>query len=296
MNLADLKLIQDVARSGSFAAVARARGVDPSSIGRMIAGLEAELGLRLFARTTRQMELTEAGEIYLLRIGPLVDEFDRAAHEARSLKAEPRGTLRLSASVAFGQNVIVPKLAGFRAAYPNVRVEGVFSDANIDLVGDRIDLAIRLAPVIDGDYVVTKLTNTTYHVVAAPDYLRNAPPLHTPQDLNHHRTLLFPFKAYRSKWLFRDAKGQELEQAVDGDLVLSPAGAIRDAAVAALGPALLPDWLIKKDIKTGTLKTCIDGWSVTATTFDTAAWMIYPTRSYLPAKVRAMIDFLRADV
>lgn len=296
MRFADLRLIQEIARHGSFAAVARQRDVDASSIGRIVAGIEHELGFRLFARTTRRMELTEAGSLYLSRVGPLSEELDRAVEECRAMQVEPRGTLRLSASATFGQRIIVPRLSAFRALYPAVTVEGVFSDSTIDLVADRVDLAIRLAPMIDGDYVVSKLMDTRYHVVAAPDYLRRAPRLEQPEDLVHHRAILFPYRDYRSRWIFRDAAGALTEQAVEGDLVLSPAGAIRDAALAGLGPALLPDWLISDDIEQGLLQTCIGGWDVTATRFDTAAWLIYPSRSFLPAKVRAMIDFLRRSM
>ncbi|MDW4500499.1 LysR substrate-binding domain-containing protein [Sulfitobacter sp. D35] len=293
MNLNDLTLIQDVARLGSFAAVARQRDVDPSSIGRVVAGIETELGLRLFSRTTRRMELTEAGALYLTRITPLTEELERAREDALAIQTEPRGTLRISASATFGQRVIVPRLADFRTLFPEVAVEGIFSDTIIDLVADRIDLAVRLAPEIAGDYVVSKLMDTRYRVVAAPGYLETAPPLLRPRDLANHRALLFPFREYRSRWLFRDATGAVFDQPVTGDIVLSPAGAIRDAALARLGPALLPDWLIQGDLEAGRLRTCIAGWDVTATTFDTAAWLVFPSRSFVPGKVRAMIDFLK---
>lgn len=293
MNLKDLTLIQDIARLGSFSAVARQLGSDPSSVGRLVSAIEAELGLRLFARTTRRMELTEAGALYLARIAPLIQELHRAHEEARAIQSEPRGTLRLSASATFGQHVIVPRLAAFRAAYPQVAVEGIFSDTISDLIAERIDLAIRLAPTVEGDYVVSKLMDTRYRVVASPDYLSRAPALARPEDMQEHRAILFPFRGYRSRWLFRDKEGRIADQPVAGDIVLSPAGAIRDAALAGLGPALLPDWLIGQDIARGRLKVCIAAWDVTATTFDTAAWLVYPTRSYLPAKVRVMIDYLR---
>ncbi len=293
MNLADLALLLDVARLGSFAAVARARNVDPSSIGRAISGIEDELGVRLFERTTRRMELTEAGDLYLARVGPTLEELQRAREEARSIRSEPRGTLRLSASVTFGQRVIVPLLGGFRTSFPGIKVEAVFTDANVNLIADRIDLAVRLAPQVTGDLIVTKLRDTRYMVVASPGYLSAAPRLAHPRDLSGHRVILFPFQPFRSHWLFRDETGAQLEQPVDGDLILSPAGALRDAAVAGLGPALLADWLVAADIAEGRLVHCLDAWSVTATTFDTAAWLVYPSRSYLPGKTRAMIDFLR---
>lgn len=294
MNLNDLTLIQDIARLGSFAAVARQRGVDPSSIGRAVAGIETELGLRLFSRTTRRMEVTEAGALYLARIAPLTEELERAREEARAVQTQPRGTLRLSASATFGQHFIVPRLAGFRAAYPEVAVEGVFSDTNIDLVADRIDLAIRLAPEVEGDYVVTKLMDTRYHVVASPEYLEEAAPLMHPEDMANHHAILFPFRDFRSRWLFRAPEGRVIAQPVAGQIVLSPAGAIRDAALAGLGPALLPYWLIEGDLEAGRLVTCIAGWDVTATTFETAAWLVFPSRSFVPGKVRAMIDFIKA--
>ncbi|MBS8227483.1 LysR family transcriptional regulator [Vannielia litorea] len=293
MNVSDLSLIEEIARQGSFAAVARQRGVDPSSIGRLVAGIETELGLRLFSRSTRRMELTEAGALYLARIAPLTEELERAGEEARAVQSGPRGTLRLSASASFGQHVIVPRLPGFRAACPDVAVEGIFSDSTIDLVAERIDLAIRLAPEVEGDYVVSKWMDTRYRVVAAPDYLAKAPPLLRPEDMARHRAVLFPFRDYRSRWLFRQGAGEVMRQPVGGDILLSPAGAIRDAAVAGLGPALLPDWLIGEDLAQGRLTACIDGWEVTATSFDTAAWLVYPSRSFVPGKVRAMIDYLR---
>lgn len=294
MKWTDLALLQDIARQGSFAAVARQRSVDPSSIGRMVAAIEADLGFRLFVRTTRRMALTEAGSAYLARLVPISEEIDRLTEECRLMQSEPRGTLRLSASTTFGQRIILPLLPAFRRAYPEVAVEGLFSDNNVDLVSERIDLAIRLAPSVEGDHIVSKLMDTRYFVVASPTYLRGARELEHPEDLAGHRVILFPYRDYRSRWLFRDAAGDIKEQKVDGDIVLAPAGAIRDAVLSGLGPALLPDWLIRDDLETGALVHCIADWDATATSFDTAAWLVYPSRSYVPAKVRAMVEFLRA--
>jgi DNA-binding transcriptional LysR family regulator len=117
-----------------------------------------------------------------------------------------------------------------------------------------------------------------------------------PNDLAEHRLILFPFPPFRTRWLFRDSGGILLEQAVDGDLILSPASALRDAALAGLGAAMLPDWLVASDIAQGRLIHVLKQWDVTATSFDTAAWLVYPSRSYLPGKTRAMIDFLKGNV
>ncbi len=287
-----MSLLLDVSRLGSFAAAAALRGIDASSVSRAVAGIEASLGIRIFERTTRRLNLTEAGDHYLSRAAPLMEELTRIATEARSARARPAGLLRLSASVTFGQRRIVPLLAAFRAQYPEVALDCVFSDANLDLIADRLDLAIRLAPTIEGDLIATKLMATHYRVVAAPDYLLAHPPLQVPPDLRHHRVLLFNLRAFRNRWIFADAAGQQ-EVPVAGDITLTPAGTLRDAAVTGLGPALLPDWLVDGDIAAGRLVHCLPGWRVTATTFDTGAWAVYPSKSYLPAKVRVMIDFLR---
>lgn len=296
MDTRDLALFVDVARLGSFAEAARARGRDPSSVSRSIAGLEADLGLRLFERSTRRMRLTEAGDLYLSRAAPLVDELDRIAAEARAVRARPSGVLRLTASATFGQRRILPLLPGFRARHPEVGLDCLFTDANVDLIAERIDLAVRLAPAVEGDLVAAKLMDTRYRVVAAPGYLAAAPPLAVPSDLAGHAVLLFALRPFRTRWIFRDAAGRTETVPVRGDVVLSPAGSLRDAAVAGLGPALLPDWLVDDDVAAGDLVRCLPAWDVTATSFDTAAWIVYPSRAFLPAKVRAMIDHLRAEL
>lgn len=293
MNLAALELFVAVAHRLSFAAVAKERGIDPSSVSRAIADLEAELGLRLFQRTTRTMTLTEAGAVYFARIEPLVDEIAGARDAAAQMVGKPRGTLRITASVTFGQARIVPLLGAFKALYPDLDVECLFTDANVDLVAERIDLAIRLAPFIDGDLIAAKLMDTRYRVVASPGYLAAHPAPRRPADLADHRVLLFNLRAYRSRWLFRNASGEVESVPIDGDITLAPASALLEGAVAGLGPALLPDWLVDAAIADGRLIDLFPGHQGTATSFDTAAWLVYPSRAYLPGKVRAMADFLR---
>lgn len=288
-----LELFVAVAHRLSFAATAKDLDLDPSSVSRAIAELEAGLGLRLFQRTTRTMTLTEAGAVYLARIEPLLDEIAGARDAATLASGKPRGTLRLTASVTFGQTRIVPLLGPFRSLYPDLAIECLFTDTNLDLVTERIDLAIRLGPSVEGDVVAAKLMDTRYRVVASPAYLAAHPPLTAPGDLAHHRVLRFNLRAYRNRWLFRSPTGAIEEVPIDGDIVLSPASALMAAAIAGLGPALLPDWLVDEAISDGRLVDLFGDHRVTATTFDTAAWLIYPSRTYLPGKIRAMADFLR---
>lgn len=288
-----MRLMIDVARQANFAAAARQHDLDPSSVSRSIAQLEDSLGFRVFQRTTRSMSLTEAGERYIARIEQVLQELDAARDEAAALNAGPKGRLRMTASVAFGTRCLVPLLPRLRRDFPELQLELVLTDSNLDLVAEGIDLAIRLGPAISGDLVGAKLRDTRYRVCASPAYLREAPGLKRPADLSSVACLLFAFPEFRSRWLFRNGRGAVAEVPVHGDIVISNALALHESTGAGLGPALLPDWLVDADIARRRLIDLFPAWRVTATTFDTAAFVVYPNRAFLPTKVRLTIDFLR---
>lgn len=296
MEIASLKIFAEVMRAGSFAAVARAHDVDPSSISRTIAILEDELGFRLFQRTTRRLAATEAGALYFERMQPIIDEMDRAGQEARDIVAEPTGRLRVTASVSFGHTVLVPLLPRLRSAFPELAVDLILTDAVLDLITEKIDVAIRLGPRFDSGLIGMQLMRTRYHVCATPAYLKTAPKLRVPSDLADHGCLLFPYPGYRSQWRFR-AKGADVtEVPVHGTVTISNALALHRAALDGLGPVLLADWLVGRDLRRGTLVDLFPKFEATATDFDTAAWVLYPSRAYVPRKVRAFIDFLKVQV
>lgn len=293
MDIELLRLAVAVGRRGSFAAVARERGTDPSTVSRAVAALEAELGLRLFQRSTRRLTPTEVGSSYLAGVEAVADQLDRAREEALALSSGLAGTLRLTASVAFGQTCLVPLLGEFRAAHPALGLELLLTDANLDLVAERVDLAIRLGPPALADLVGTRLRATRYRVVAAPAYLAAAGRPQVPAELGRHRCLLFTLPAFRRRWLFRDPAGAVQAVPVQGDVAASGALALRDLALAGLGPALLADWLVDADLAEARLVDLFPDHAVTATIFETAAWLLYPHRRHLPAKVRVAIDFLK---
>lgn len=296
MDVSALSVVLLVSERGSFSAAARVLRVDPSSVSRTAAAVEAEIGLRLFQRSTRRLAPTEEGEAYLSRIAPLVEELERAREEAVKGHKRPSGTLRLTASVAFGTECIVPLLGAFREALPDVSLELILSDGNLDLVGDKIDLALRLAPAPEGDLISTRLLTTRYLVCASPDWIAREEALARPGDLQEVDCLLLTLPDYRSSWIFRDAAGDEEEIPVHGPIAISNPLALKEAALIGQGPALLADWLCAADLASGNLVDLFPDHDVTATNFDTGAWVLYPSRSYLPAKVRATIDFLRASL
>jgi DNA-binding transcriptional LysR family regulator len=292
MDLEALRMFAEVAHRGSFSAVARERCLQASSITRVIAGLEHELGERLFHRTTRKLNLTEAGTLFLTRIEPLIAHFDEGVAEVRAMGRGPFGTIRMSVSVAYGMERIVPLLTEFRERFPNLSLELILDDAQADLVRDSIDLAIRLGPSIDGNVIVSRLEETRYRVVASRDWLE-AHQLANPLDLAQHHVLRLTLPGYRDRWVFQDKEGNQSPVTVSGPILISNALALRDAAIAGLGPALLAVWTIQRHLANGTLIDCFPDLEVTATDFDTSAWAIYPSRSFLPNKVRVTLDFLR---
>ncbi|OUS35401.1 LysR family transcriptional regulator [Rhodobacterales bacterium 56_14_T64] len=293
MEISTLRILLQVAQQGSLAGAARILDLDPSSVSRSVAAAEAQLGLRIFQRSTRRLTVTEAGAVYLARITPLVKELELANDEARMMRQTPGGMLRISASVAFGQVCLLPLLPLFRAELPGIQLDLQLSDQNVDLVGEGIDLAIRLAPAPKGDLISTRLKTTRYHVCAAPGYLERAGDLEHPGDLSHRECLRLSLPEYRSRWLFRGPSGQQIEVPVDGSLMISNALALREAARLGLGPALLADWLVDEDLASGRLVDVFPDWQAAATTFETGAWALYPSRLYLPARLRAALDFLK---
>ena len=292
MDVNDLSLFLDVARKGSFAAVARDRAIDPSSVSRAIAALEASLGTRLFQRSSRVMVLTEAGELYKARLPAVVEELARMRDEASSIRSDPVGLLRMTASVAFGERCLLPLLPAFRDSFPRLRLELLLTDGNLDLLAERIDLAIRLGPSVRADVIGERLMRTRYRVVASPAYLASAGMPATPAELRDRPCLLLSLPEFRTRWIFRKAAVEE-DVAVSGQFVMSSPLALRSGALAGLGPTLLPDWLIGEDLSADRLVDLFPAHEVTATTFDTAAWLLYPSRDYMPRKTRSAIAFFR---
>ena len=293
MELDALRTFVDVVRRGSFAAVARERDLDPSSVSRQVASLETALGFRLFERTTRRLAPTEAGRRYHERVAPLVEALELAAEEAGDVVGTLRGRLRITASVAFGERWLVPRLAPFRRAHPELELELALDDAAVDLVAGGIDVGVRLGARMSGSLVATRLLDTRYRIVASPAYLeaRGRPP--TPAALADHDGLGFPLPGYRSRWRLRDTDGAVETVEVRASITVSNALALRRAALEGLGVALLADWLIDADVAAGALVELFADRDASAADFDTAAWIVYPDRSYVPAKVRALIDHLK---
>ena len=293
MDLSVLQIFIEVMRHGSFAAVARERNIDPSSVSRTVAALESELGIRLFQRTTRKLSPTEAGMTYFERIEPLIEEMQQAADIAKDISGNPKGTIRVTCSVSFGIKCIIPLLPEFQAKYPELTIDLLLTDSVVDLLNERIDVAIRLGQPTDSTLIMQKLMETRYSVCASPDYLQQYGQPQIPKDIESHNCLLFPLIGFKTRWIFKHKTGNVQEIPVRGNTIISNAIALQQCAISGMGLTLLPHWLIDEDINTGKLVRLFPDYQVTATNFNTAAWLLYPSRAYIPHKVRVFVEELR---
>ncbi|MGF1511681.1 MAG: LysR family transcriptional regulator [Myxococcota bacterium] len=290
-----LQILIQVARTKSFAAVARERGVAGSSISRTIAALEQELGVRLLQRNTRKVSVTEAGESFIHSVEPLVKSLERAKARVRDAARHPRGLLRITASPTFALLNLVPLLPEFSRRYPEIRLELVLTDALLDLTEGAFDIAIRQGDLPDSSMVAHRLCTMTYVCCAAPSYLRDHGTPERPVELAEHQCLRYPVRGYGARWLFR-TKGSRrtISVSVSGSLTLSLGMAIRECAVRGMGVAVLPRWNVAADLASKQLIRLFPRHEVTASTFRTAAWLLFPSRAHLPPKVRVFRDFVKS--
>ena len=296
MDVGLVRLFVLVMRHGSFSAVARDQTLDPSSISRAISALEDQLGVRLFQRTTRQMVPTEAAHAYVARVGPLLDAFDDAQHAARDAGKAPEGLLRILSPAGFAQSNLLPLLPDLAARYPGLDFEFILTDEDLDLITERIDIAIRLWPMQGASHIVTRLCPRREVVCASPDYIAAHAKITTPADLGDHRCVVFRQQEYRSSWRFRKS-GKDIQSiSVRPRFTVSNATALRECVLLGLGPTLVPRWIVGADLAAGRLVDALPGYEATATDFDSAsAWLVYPSRSYVPLKVRVLIDYLKRE-
>lgn len=296
MDIQQLRTFVDVVHHGSFAAAARHLDMAPSMVTRSVAALERELGVRLMQRTTRKLSLTEAGAAYYERVRGLLEGLDRASDEARATAGDVTGPVRITSSVTFGQTVLVPLLPALRERHPGLQLDLFLTDAMVDLVAERLDLAVRLGPAQDSSLIGQQLLAIRYRVCASPAYLARYGRPRQPADLALCDCLRLPLPGFRTQWKFRGPDGALQLVDVHGWLLLSNALALHRAALDGLGPTLLADWLVEPDLAAGRLVDLFPHHEVTAANFDAGVWLMYASRAYVPRRVRAVVDFLKQQI
>jgi DNA-binding transcriptional LysR family regulator len=247
-----IRIFIEVATDHSFTTVAKRRDVAVSSITRKVDALETELGVKLLARSSRTIVLTDAGEQFLPRARNIVAEMDDAMHGLADLHADPRGLLTVTAPAAFGRRHVVPAIAGFLKRYPLIEIDLHLSDRLVDLAAQRVDVAVRIGTLPDSDLVATRLAPLRRAVCASPDYLAQHGRPETPEQLVHHNCLSFASAPPPGVWCFA---GINRDAALDvrGTLRTDDTEALLEAAVAGIGIIHLATWLVSDAVRAGKL-------------------------------------------
>ncbi|HYP98581.1 MAG TPA: LysR family transcriptional regulator [Polyangiaceae bacterium] len=280
-----------VAQLRGFSTAAVKLGMSPSAVSQTIQKLEARLGTPLFARTTRSVNLTEAGERYLSRVAPAVDELSLAAEELSDEGARPAGLLRLNVARAAFLFALRPVLPAFHLAYPDVELEISVDSSLVDIVRLGFDAGIRYADMVERDMVGVPVgPPLSSYVVAAPDYLKRRGVPQQPRDLLTHDCIRFryPSSGRIQSWLFERGKNRS-EIAVSGSLVLNDDAAMVEAALAGLGVAYLTSGYVAEHLATGRLVRLLAAYSPEMPRLS----LYYPSRRRMSRKLRVLIDFLR---
>jgi DNA-binding transcriptional LysR family regulator len=257
-------------------------------VSRQVSALETELGARLLHRTTRALTLTEAGRSYFERAARILAELAEANASVGQLQAAPRGRLRVSAPMSFGFLHLAPALPDFLGRHPDVELELVMNDRNVDLVDEGFDMAVRIGTLADSSLVARKLAPMRRTVFASPAYLQARGTPTSPDDLKAHECLCYSNLGLSQEWRFVRPDGRPWPVEVHGRLHANNGDALRAAALAGFGLAVLPSFFVGRDLQSGALVSVLEEFMPQ----DSALYAVYPHARHLSPKVRAFVDFL----
>ncbi len=277
---------------GGFSLAARALRMTPSAVSKLVARLERRLGARLINRSTRKLLLTAEGQAFLERAHRVLADLDEA-ERAVTAGAVPRGLVRVNCNVPFGLHRLLPLVPRFTAAHPEVRLDIALSDRVIDLMDERADVAIRVGSMRPSQLIARKLGQSRMAVVAAPTYLARRGVPQTPYDLDAHNCIAFNFARHVDEWSFV-VDGTDVSLPARGDVVASDGEILRRLALAGQGVTRLSLFHIRPDIKAGRLVPVLEAYNPGDVEEVNVVYVGHGGR--LPARVRALIDFLAEEV
>jgi DNA-binding transcriptional LysR family regulator len=284
----EISTFVEVVARGSLSAAARAEGIAPAMIGRRLDALEARLGVKLVQRTTRRLALTDEGAAFLEDCQRILGELQEAeaAVSERSLRAT--GHLLVSAPAGFGRQHVAPLLPSFLTEHRDLTVNLNLSDRVVDLIGEGVDLAIRISPAPDSNLVSVKLADNQRVVVASPAYLKRHGRPETLAELARHQCLAISSEGSQRGWNFLD-KGKVVTLKVTGSMVCNDGAVLNDWALAGKGLAWRSMWEVAAQIEEGRLCTVLDQFAAPGNDIHA----VFAQRRHLPLRIRAFVDFLR---
>jgi DNA-binding transcriptional LysR family regulator len=272
---------------GSYAEAGRALGITRSAVSKAVMELEQILGARLLDRTTRRVSATEAGLAYYARCIDILAAIEETELQVSRLHDEPRGVLKINAPVSFGLLHLGSAIAGFMAAYPELKIELTLNDRFIDPIEEGVDVTIRIASLADSSLIARKLAPARLVLVAAPDYIRRRGSPAKPEDLAGHRCLTYGHTTMLQRWHLM-AGDTEVAVPVTSWLCSNNGDVLRAAALAGQGLTMLPTFLVGPDIEAGRLQIVLPAAHPRAL----GVYALYAPNRYLAAKTRVLIDFL----
>ena len=282
-----LQLFSRVARAASFSVGGREMGMSQPTASRIIATLERQVGVALLTRTTRGVVLTEAGSEYLIRAEAILAALDEADHAARGT-GELRGVLRVAMSTSTAVRCVLPRLPLFADRHPALRVEFVLNDERQDLVGDGIDVALRIGALADSSAVARRIGNVGRILAASPSYLAAAGAPRTPSELNDHSLIVGPAGRGAEGWTFTK-DGEVVSVRRDGRIVLDGAEGAAAATVAGLGIVSAGFFGLMKELRNGDLVQVLPDWEMVSAEFN----VVLPAARAAKPSARAFADFVR---
>ena len=280
-----------LAERTSFSAVARDFKVTQSAISKAITALEQTLGARLVSRSTRSVALTEAGRAYYERCRLIVADLDEADAAVADLNVLSMGTLNIAAPVPFGLMFISPRVARFKMLNPGIQINFDLNDQHLNLVEGNIDVAIRLGYLKMQGFAARKLGVSPVMIVASPEYLAARGTPESPQEISTHNCIVYRNQDNPLEWTFGNHVAP-LSILVSSNYCSNNLLALRDAALAGVGLARLPLWMVEPEIKAGLLKPVLG--NVELPGFDIHA--VFPSSRQIPAKVRLFVEFIKSEL
>src|ERR1700676_5034365 len=284
--LAALEIFVGVVDTGSFSAVARRQRIGQPAVSKAIVQLEEWLGVSLLMRSTRSVVPTEAGRIFYEHARRTIEEADEAVVAARGSASGLSGKLRGSTSVFFGQLHVIPQLSAFLAEHPDLDVELVLDDRNVDLVNEGIDVALRIGAMPDSNMTTRRIAEGRRLVVATPAYLRRHGTPTSPGDLISHQAVIYT-RGGGASWTFRKANA-EVSVVLQGRLKVTQAEGLREAVICDMGLTVASEWLFSSELRSGKVVAVLEDWALPTTNLSA----VYPTGRLASTKARAFVSFV----
>lgn len=279
--------------TGSISEASRIFDVQPSSISRQLAVLEQELGVRLLNKTTRNTGLTEAGQKYYEYSQRIVSEFDEAKKAVNDLHEKPKGKLKISMTVGFGESIVLPLMPKFMLLYPDIDIKLELTERVVDLVEENIDVAIRSGRLVDSTMIAKHLSLNNFFLCASPQYLANKGTPQSPEELIDHQCIRYSYSRWQDWYLM--AK-QRTKLAIKNTISVNSVNGQKQLVLNGGGLTLMPLWAVRKELKDGSLVHVMPKYTFSPYEELSSTYAIYLKREMVSVKTRVFLDFLLENI